>query len=66
MNANAPDEKEHISGVDPVTQEKIREFCYELALALRRITGRVIEGDLEGLPVDMGEKQHASSDTKIT
>jgi hypothetical protein len=65
MNANAPDEKDHNSGVDPVTQEKIREFCYELALALRRITGRVIEGDLEGLPVDMGEKQQAASDTKI-
>jgi hypothetical protein len=65
VNANAPDEKEPISDLDLVTQEKIREFCYELALALRRITGRVIEGDLEGLPVDMGEKQHASSDTKI-
>lgn len=37
-------------------QEKIQEFIRALALAFRRITGRVVENDLEGLPVDMGEK----------
>lgn len=44
----------------PAAKEKIREFCYELALALRRITGKTVENDLafldetnplpEGLP----------------
>jgi hypothetical protein len=37
-------------------QEKIQEFIRALALAFRRITGRVVENDLEGLPVDIGEK----------
>jgi hypothetical protein len=37
-------------------KEKIREFCYELALALRRITGRVIENDCQELAEDLGEK----------
>ena len=37
-------------------KEKIREFCYELALALRRITGRVIENDCQELAKDLGEK----------
>lgn len=30
----------------PAAKEKIREFCYELALALRRITGKTVENDL--------------------
>ena len=39
---------------NPAENEKIRQFCYELALALRRITGRVVEDvDLE-LPEDLG------------
>ena len=32
------------------TEEKIRKFCFELALALRRITGREINQGLEELP----------------
>lgn len=62
MNASVPEEKPQSTGLDPVTQEKIREFCYELALALRRITGRMIAGDGEGLPVDMGEKPSETDD----
>lgn len=51
---NDPKEK----NVDPATQEKIQEFCYELAIALRRITGRE-EKDLPppDLAVDIGEKE---------
>ena len=64
MNASVPEEKPQNSGPDPVTQEKIREFCYELALALRRITGRVVEGETRELPVDIGEKQPVISDKK--
>ena len=37
-------------------KEKIREFCYELALALRRITGRVVADDVQNLVEDLGEK----------
>ena len=37
-------------------KEKIREFCYELALALRRITGRVVADDDQNLVEDLGEK----------
>lgn len=36
-------------------QEKIQEFIRELALAFRRITGRIIENGIEGLPVDAGK-----------
>ena len=35
---------------NPAAEEKIREFCFELALALRRITGRKINQWLEELP----------------
>ncbi|TLM99278.1 hypothetical protein FDZ73_22090 [bacterium] len=55
MNAKIPDEDPQDKTVDPVIQEKIHEFCYELALALRRITGRKVERDTEDLPVDMSE-----------
>jgi hypothetical protein len=43
-------------------QEKIQEFIRALALAFRRITGRVGDNDLEGLPVDMGEKTDESEE----
>jgi hypothetical protein len=56
VNANVPDDKSQSTGLDPATQEKIREFCYELALALRRITGKVVEEVVEEPPVDNGEK----------
>lgn len=62
MNAKIPDEYPQDESVDPVTEEKIREFCYELALALRRITGKVVEGDIADLPVDMGETKSDSDD----
>jgi hypothetical protein len=35
---------------NPAAEEKIREFCFGLALALRRITGRKIEQGIEELP----------------
>ena len=44
-------------------QEKIQEFIRELALAFRRITGRTIEKDIEGLPVDAGKVDDADLDT---
>ena len=47
----------HTESLDPATQEKIREFCYELALALRRITGRVVEGAELDLPEDLGSSE---------
>ncbi len=40
------EEQKEISMESPAAKEKIREFCYELALALRRITGKTIENDL--------------------
>ena len=40
-------EEQKVNSVEsPAAKEKIREFCYELALALRRITGKVVENDL--------------------
>ncbi len=65
MNANVPEDKPQGSGVDLATQEKIREFCYELALVLRRLTGKVVKDDLQDLPVDMGEI-HLEADDKET
>ena len=44
-------------------QEKIQEFIRELALAFRRITGRTIENDIEGLPVDAGKVDDTDLDT---
>ncbi len=32
-----------INQLNPAEQETVRQFCYELALILRRITGRVVE-----------------------
>ena len=55
MNANAPDDKPQSPRADRASQEKIREFCYELALALRRIPGKVVENDLDFLS---DEKDH--------
>lgn len=46
------DPSEHPCGepTSSSTEEKIRKFCFELALALRRITGRKINQGLEELP----------------
>ena len=44
-------------------QEKIQEFIRELALAFRRITGRTIENNIEGLPVDAGKVDDTDFDS---
>lgn len=49
MNAN-PSDAPADEPLNPAAEEKIREFCFELALALRRITGRKIDQGLEELP----------------
>jgi hypothetical protein len=65
VNANVPESKEQEAPLDPATQEKIREFCYELALALRRITGRMVEDAVLNLPEDIGcDEQAKSTDTQ--
>jgi hypothetical protein len=42
---------------DSATQEKIREFCYELALTARRIIGPLVEDDELSLPEDLGSSE---------
>ena len=59
MSASDPQTEMPIESLDPATQEKIREFCYELALALRRITGRVVEEAELDLPEDLGSSEQA-------
>ncbi len=65
MSANESEEKNQDAGLDQATQDKIREFCYELALALRRITGRVIEDPIEGIPGSAKEEKPDSSDGEM-
>jgi len=52
----------------PAAKEKIHDFCYELALALRRITGKTVENDLAFL--DEGNKPaqgtHTPDVTNVT
>jgi hypothetical protein len=57
MDASRPDSNSPTSELDPATQEKIREFCYELALALRRITGKVVVDDIAQSSVDENQEQ---------
>ena len=64
MSANDPQTEMPTESLDPATQEKIREFCYELALALRRITGRVVENEELALPEDLGSSEQASKDSQ--
>lgn len=59
MSANDSLNNAPIESLDTATQEKIREFCYELALALRRITGRVVEDVDLDLPQDLGSSEQA-------
>jgi hypothetical protein len=61
MSAN-PEPAVDPKGGNLSEQEKIQEFIRALALAFRRITGRVVENDLEGLPVDIGEKTVESAE----
>jgi hypothetical protein len=63
MNANAPDDKPQGPRADHATQEKIREFCYELALALRRITGKVVEDDLDFLNEEKDQPTATQNET---
>lgn len=65
MNANPSD----VSGeepLNPAAEEKIREFCYELALALRRITGRKVDQGLEELPQVIREAIENANGTEPT
>jgi hypothetical protein len=52
--------------LNPAAEEKMREFCYELALALRRITGRKIDKGLEGLPQVIREAIEHANGTEVT
>ena len=61
MSADDQQTEMPIESLDPATQEKIREFCYELALALRRITGRVVENAELDLPEDLGISEQAKT-----
>jgi hypothetical protein len=65
MNANPSEQNS--SGSEPnnlASEEKIREFCYELALALRRITGRKIVQGLDELPKITKEAIEAANGTE--
>lgn len=68
MNASLPDDQPQSPKINQASQEKIREFCYELALALRRATGKVIENDLafldEGKPDPEGRSEATKLDKK--
>ena len=66
MNANVPEVKPQNTELDPATQEKIREFCFGLALALRRITGRKIDHGIEELPEMIGDAIEAANGTEFT
>jgi hypothetical protein len=52
--------------LNPAADEKIREFCFELALALRRITGRKIDQGLEELPKVIREAIENANGTEPT
>jgi hypothetical protein len=67
MNAN-PSDKNTPSGEpsNPASEEKIREFCFGLALALRRITGRKIEQGTDELPKMIEDAIDAANGTELT
>ena len=46
----------------PAEQEVVRQFCYEIAMALRRITGRAKSLAPEDLPVPVGHWEDISKD----
>ena len=66
MNANFPEVKPQNTELDPATQEKIREFCFGLALALRRITGRKIDQGMEELPDMIEDAIEAANGNELT
>lgn len=65
MNAN-PSDGPGEEPLNPAAEEKIREFCYELALALRRITGRKVDQGLEELPQVIREAIENANGTEPT
>ena len=65
MNAN-PSDAPADELLNPAAEEKIREFCFELALALRRITGRKIDQGLEELPKVIREAIENANGTEPT
>ena len=46
----------NISQLNPAEQETVRQFCYELALILRRITGRVVDEKPTDLATELDEE----------
>jgi hypothetical protein len=57
VSADDPQTNRPIESFDSATQEKIREFCYELALTARRIIGPLVEDDELSLPEDLGSSE---------
>lgn len=55
MNATNPESTSEKVDQDPATQEKIREFCRELALIVRRLSGHVVEDDMAELAAEIVE-----------
>ncbi len=47
-------------------KETIEAFCRELALALRRITGRNIDYPRATLPIEIQDPEHVSGQTDKT
>jgi len=45
-----------ISQMNPAEQETVRQFCYEVALILRRLTGRVVEEKPADLATELDEE----------
>ncbi len=45
-----------ISQLNPAEQETVRQFCYEVALILRRITGRVVEEKPQDLAMELEDE----------
>jgi len=65
VNAN-PSDVPGEEPLNPAAEEKIREFCYELALALRRITGRKVDQGPEELPQVIREAIENANGTEPT
>jgi hypothetical protein len=67
MNANPSDQgTTNGESPNPAAEEKIREFCFGLALALRRITGRKIEQGTDELPKMIEDAIDVANRTELT
>lgn len=62
MNATNLEDTSRKVDQDPATQEKIREFCRELALILRRLSGHVVEDDMAELAAEIDELSQQNID----